>query len=903
MADANVTIRFKEEGATSAKAAMGGVESGVVSINQALEISKKAFDFIKSAFDSMSEKYASSAKLDAVLKSTGGAAGMTRVELDKLTGSLAGSTLASASMIREGEHMLLTFTQIGKEVFPQATETILNMAAAFGTDAKTSAVQLGKALNDPVNGMTALRRVGVTFSAEQKKSIRQFQEQGDLVSAQKVILKELGTEFGGLAKKMAETPTGRIEQFTKALGAAKAFAIDLVLKGLSPIISAMSTLTDWIRSGIEALGPFKIILGAVAGTIGLLVAATAAYTVWLKIAAFQSSIMAVVENGRKVVMLATTGAQWLYNAALAAYNVIADGYWIKTAAMAVAGAGVAIVQGVMTAAQWLLNIAMNANPIGIVITLLGLLGLGLAGASLATGDTSKKMANLWDTIKTVTEWTFRLLTPFGQMYTIGEQLYKKFPMVKAVFDSVWESLKAGYETLKKVYEAAKDFLGLSESAEAKAQEKAKEAAADRTKTLEQWIENEKSAGERNLKDIEIRALTENMTEKQKNKLLSEEKIRHNGEMWKLNAALGEDTREFELAGRQAQKEIRDRAQEEAKAAAEKRKKLKADEIQAEIDAEEDGETKAMLIYAKSVNELDAQLKAGEILRTAYNNRRLVAQRVFQDALDKIAEDKKKKAGGADDDEKLLDQITADSERQRKRREKEEKERRDSQGRATEISNSMLMTEMERIDAKAKYEKAKLDETREHQYMSDEEYNASSIQIAKQTADAKAALEIGMAKDVMSELGGMVDKNTALGQGVAYGQAVMNTYEGMTKALAQGGIFGPILAGIVFASGIATAAKIKTVTQPKARAQGGDMTPGQMYMTQEQGREFIVNAEATRKNYGLLSAINAGAKPMSMPQSPALSHTSVTVNGRLVANGDQLIAVIESALPAHRSSMA
>lgn len=74
--------------------------------------------------------------------------------------------------------MLLTFTNIGGEVFPKATETLLDMATAMsggmtpGAEALTSqAIQLGKALNDPINGITALTRVGVTFTEGQKNMI------------------------------------------------------------------------------------------------------------------------------------------------------------------------------------------------------------------------------------------------------------------------------------------------------------------------------------------------------------------------------------------------------------------------------------------------------------------------------------------------------------------------------------------------------------------------------------------------------------------------------------------------------------------------------------------------------------------------------------------------------------
>lgn len=99
--------------------------------------------------------------------------------------------------------MLLTFTNIGKDVFPNATAMTLDMATAMNGGLAPSAeqlsnqaIQLGKALNDPIMGMGALRKVGVAFTEAQKEQITTLQQSGDIMGAQKIILAELATEFG-----------------------------------------------------------------------------------------------------------------------------------------------------------------------------------------------------------------------------------------------------------------------------------------------------------------------------------------------------------------------------------------------------------------------------------------------------------------------------------------------------------------------------------------------------------------------------------------------------------------------------------------------------------------------------------------------------------------------------------
>lgn len=163
------------------------------------------------------------AQTDAVIKSTGGTAKVTRKEIDDLAGTLEELTGAEAESITTGQNMLLTFTNIknesgkGNDVFDQTTKTLLDMATAMNggvapaaDQIKQQAIQLGKAMNDPIKGITALTRVGVTFTEEQKKQITKMVEAGDTMGAQKLILAELNKEFGGSAEAFGQTTAGKI---------------------------------------------------------------------------------------------------------------------------------------------------------------------------------------------------------------------------------------------------------------------------------------------------------------------------------------------------------------------------------------------------------------------------------------------------------------------------------------------------------------------------------------------------------------------------------------------------------------------------------------------------------------------------------------------------------------------
>jgi hypothetical protein len=139
------------------------------------------------------------------LKSTSHAAKVSAKDVESLATAISNKTGIDDEAIQSGENLLLTFTNIrnevgkGNDIFSQATMTITDMSVALGQDMKTSAIQVGKALNDPIKGMSALRRVGVSFTEDQEKQVKALVKSGKTMEAQKIILAELNKEFGGSA--------------------------------------------------------------------------------------------------------------------------------------------------------------------------------------------------------------------------------------------------------------------------------------------------------------------------------------------------------------------------------------------------------------------------------------------------------------------------------------------------------------------------------------------------------------------------------------------------------------------------------------------------------------------------------------------------------------------------------
>jgi hypothetical protein len=149
--------------------------------------------------------------LDAILKSTGNSVGFLTKELEENALALSAATTFSDEDILEMQKVLLTFTKVTGESFEKATKTVLNMSAVFGTDLKGAAIQLGKALQDPIKGVSALTEIGVSFNAIQKKEIAGFIALNDLAGAQGVIMDELAVETGNVAFVMRNTLGGALK--------------------------------------------------------------------------------------------------------------------------------------------------------------------------------------------------------------------------------------------------------------------------------------------------------------------------------------------------------------------------------------------------------------------------------------------------------------------------------------------------------------------------------------------------------------------------------------------------------------------------------------------------------------------------------------------------------------------
>lgn len=157
-------------------------------------------------------------RLNAVLEATGYAAGLTADQLDEFADNMEAATMATAEGVKSAAAVLATFKSISGDTFLRTLGLAQDLAATIGGDLSSASVQLGKALEDPVNGVSALQRVGVTFSATQKDVIKNMVETGRQGEAQKLILDVLAGQVGGAGTREADSLVGSFKRAGDAIG-------------------------------------------------------------------------------------------------------------------------------------------------------------------------------------------------------------------------------------------------------------------------------------------------------------------------------------------------------------------------------------------------------------------------------------------------------------------------------------------------------------------------------------------------------------------------------------------------------------------------------------------------------------------------------------------------------------
>lgn len=294
--------------------------------------------FIQNTIDFQNEQ----AQLSTVLVSTGRSASMSAEQLNRMGAAMSSASAFSTGEITQAQIALLAFTGVAGNEFPRAMQAAADMAARTGMSIQSASELIGRSLDVPSQGLTALSRQGFRFTDEQKALAKQLEDTGRTAEAQGIILDALEESYKGAAEAARNTLGGALISLKNTLGG--------LLTGGN---EAFQPITD----GINALNSALASGAAEAALTGIGNAA------W---------VVATVLGGKLVIAAVASAASFTFA------TVEAIKYQLALAKMAGVSTSAAVGIGALTVAARAASAAFAflTGPMGIVVTL-------AAGAAMA----------------------------------------------------------------------------------------------------------------------------------------------------------------------------------------------------------------------------------------------------------------------------------------------------------------------------------------------------------------------------------------------------------------------------------------------------------------------------------------------------------------------------------------
>jgi hypothetical protein len=266
-----VTV-FDNKGLKNAQSAIGKVGSG---IKGAFKVGAAATAAV-GALTGIGVKFAKAAeqaqvannRLDQVAKSMGIFGNDTKQVTDRLKAYADTNMLVMGiddEVIKSTQAKLLTFKELAASAdtaggaFDRATQAAFDLAAAGFGSAETNATQLGKALQDPIKGLTALTRSGVTFTEVEREKIKALVDSGQTLQAQDMILSAIENQVGGTAAATAtasQKMSVAFGEMSESIGTAILPAFEKLTEiVISSFVPAAEALTPIFTTLFSSLAP------------------------------------------------------------------------------------------------------------------------------------------------------------------------------------------------------------------------------------------------------------------------------------------------------------------------------------------------------------------------------------------------------------------------------------------------------------------------------------------------------------------------------------------------------------------------------------------------------------------------------------------------------------------------
>lgn len=272
-------------------------------------------------------------RIEGVIAATGGAAGLTAAQVDEM----ARASEASSSEFRLAAAQLLTFKSVSADVFGTTMGLAVDLAETGFGSVESAAVMMGKALENPAVGLSALGEAGVSFTEAQKELIKSLVSAGDLAQAQGIILDAVAGQVGGVAEAMGGTLSDATDAVSKRFGELKIQLGAAVTPVLAEVGSKIASLYERLRDS-GAVAEFG---DAIAGMAQRASSALIEFADSVDWPAWAQSVGSAITRAGQAISLLTSSV----SAALAAGGLVIH---------SIAGT-------VATAASWIVSAAAKIN--------------------------------------------------------------------------------------------------------------------------------------------------------------------------------------------------------------------------------------------------------------------------------------------------------------------------------------------------------------------------------------------------------------------------------------------------------------------------------------------------------------------------------------------------------------
>lgn len=182
------------------------------------------------------------ARLNALVESTGNAAGKTGQELQDMAGEIEGATMFDGADLQDAAGILTGFTSVTEENFRRILELSADVAEVMGSSVQGAVVSLGKAFEDPIAGMASLSKQGVALSDSQKDVVKSLLDSNEKLAAQNYLYEQLKAQLGGGAAEGArDSIPGRVKELAESW------------KELRQEMADSTGIADWWKRELEIL--------------------------------------------------------------------------------------------------------------------------------------------------------------------------------------------------------------------------------------------------------------------------------------------------------------------------------------------------------------------------------------------------------------------------------------------------------------------------------------------------------------------------------------------------------------------------------------------------------------------------------------------------------------------------